>query len=843
MPSTWVSAIAVLLAFVNGVRNQHEALPCTAVQTSSSVVALGSPVTATCVVREDCPQFKGQAVGIQWRLGNRVLPSSRAANGSSWVSTVVIPSFSDTRAYLTCHVRTSPASYFWQVAGGVVIRAGNLPPVPQNLTCQTNLTTPNTLCCRWDPGQEESQLLTKYTLHTVIRDLDENHTYEVPAGVHHYTIPRTDFVLFSEMEISVKAFNELGETFSETNTVEPIRSAKFDPPKILKVQTEPKRYGCLSLSWSLSAHQAWIAVTGLKLEVRLQTTESSDGSEQPIPVTRVMPNRPVEVCRLLHGTEYRAQIKVRYQQSPWSEWSAGHSGVTLERAPTGPLDSWMKVSGEQTQKHFSVHLFWKPSKQFRANSKNVSYTVSVQRLPGDKGQVCSTPGHDCAFRLPKGAKKVFLRAVNAAGRSNPTEVPVLQRKARSVLSDVMVRPYNDSSLLVRWTSLASPGITGYVVERRPSLKEDPSLILFDLAHRNQSSLLITGTFEPYKPYEISVYPKFKDGIGLPLTVTAYSRQKAPAMVPKIRVKETWHSYIELTWDEIPIGLRNGIVQSYKVFYWDTEEHIKVVTADLERRRVLLKDLNTVSLYKAFMMVSTYGGSLNGSMVNLKTEPMDAVAVVMIVIPCCVGLLLLIIITVLTCFSHHKRLKVCFCPMIPDPANSSIKRWTSDTNQDIPPVWETQEPNPVYLSHLSLMDLSRKHNKGGDETWSHNSTEATSDLGESICSSPLTPGCSGTHSESGSYATVIFSSPYTSQQAKRPHAYLRSESTQPLLEAEEPFTPKSYQNMPSDDRMPREQFFFGQFQDGGPGENADSGTLWDDFPLLQTLAINDAQTEI
>lgn len=40
-----------------------------------------------------------------------------------------------------------------------------------------------------------------------------------------------------------------------------------------------------------------------------------------------------------------------------------------------------------------------------------------------------------------------------------------------------------------------------------------------------SSLSSIGSIEPYKPYGISVYPRFKDWIGLPQTVNAYSRQK------------------------------------------------------------------------------------------------------------------------------------------------------------------------------------------------------------------------------------------------------------------------------------------------------------------------------
>ncbi|KAM3873055.1 granulocyte colony-stimulating factor receptor [Diretmus argenteus] len=833
MTATWVSVIAMLLAFVSGARNEDDTEPCAKLQTSSSVVALGSPVTATCIIRDNCPLAREHAVQIQWHLDRRLLPSSPVANDSSRISTVVIPSFNDTRAALTCCVQASSC----QIVAGVEIRAGYPPPVPQNLSCQTNLTTPSTLSCSWDPGQEETHLKTKYTLHTEIWDLFENHTYEPPTGVHHYTIPRSDFVFYSEMEICVKAANELGEASSVPIIVEPLRSAKFDPPKILKVEAWPNRYGCLRLSWGLAQHQAW--VENLNLQVRLKSVQSSQWSEQP--VTFAMPKRPVEVCRLLHGTEYRAQIRVRYQQSPWSEWSSSRSGVTLERAPTGQLDSWMKVSGEHKQKELSVHLFWKPSKQFRANGKNVSYTVSLRRLPGEKGQLCSTLGHYCAFQLSKGAKKVFLCAVNAAGKSCSTEVPVFQHKARTGLSDITVHHCDDRSLLVRWTGLAFSGITGYVVEWRPLLKTDPSLIQFDMADRNQSSLLITGSFEPYKPYGISVYPRYKDGIGLPQSVNAYSRQRAPSMVPKIKVKETWHSYIELTWDEIPLGQRNGIVRSYKVCYWDQQEHVKVVNADLEKRKVVLKELNTVSLYKAFLMVSTDGGSLNGSTIIFKTEPIDAVTVVMIVIPSCVGLSLLILITVLTCFSQHERLKVCFWPMIPEPANSSIKGWTSETIPDTPPVWGTQEPNPVCLSHLSLLDITKKLDKGDDDSWFHSSVEDTSDLGESICGSPLTPGYSGTNSESVPYATVIFSGPYTSQSASQSHVYLRSESTQPLLETEEPCSPMSYQNM-STDGMSGEQCFFGQCQDVDPGEKQESAFVWDDFPLLRALAMNDTQSD-
>lgn len=48
--------------------------------------------------------------------------------------------------------------------------------------------------------------------------------------------------------------------------------------------------------------------------------------------------------------------------------------------------------------------------------------------------------------------------------------------------------------------------------------------------------------------------------------------------------------------------------------------ISVVNADLKERRVILKDLDSLSLYEAFLMVSTLSGSQNGSRIHFEIEP-------------------------------------------------------------------------------------------------------------------------------------------------------------------------------------------------------------------------------
>ncbi|XP_074539700.1 granulocyte colony-stimulating factor receptor isoform X2 [Halichoeres trimaculatus] len=822
MISTWVSVIVTLVAFVDEARNEDGKQPCAKIKMSSSVVPMGSPVSATCIIRDDCPLDIGQAGHIEWHLGDRILPSSPGANESSRVSQVVIPSFSHTRAFLTCCVQASTV----QVVAGVEIRAGYPPEAPQNLSCQTNLTNPSTLTCQWDPGQQETHLLTKYSLHTQIWDSNENHSYELQPGVHHLVIPRSGFVLFSEMEVYVKAVNDLGEANSAPIILEPISAAKLDPPNILNIQVVPKKYGCLKLGWSLSQHQVWLQGFRLNLEVRLKTADSSQWGQQPILMSKVKATRPVDLCRLLHWTRYIAQVRVRYKQSPWSEWSSSQSGVTLESAPTGYLDSWMKVSGDMKHEELNIHLFWKPSKQFRANGQNVSYTVSA----GKGGKVCSTTGNNCTFQISSKAKKVYIRASNSAGRSPPTAVRIYPPIAVAGISDLSVVPQDDTSLLVQWRSHVSSSLTGFVVEWKPLLNTDLSLAQFEIADRNQTSIAITGSFEPYKPYEITVYPRFKDGIGLPQTVDAYSRQKAPAEVPKIKITKTWQSNVELTWDEIPLNKRNGKIKNYKVFYWNGKGVINVANADPKERKVVLTNLDGVSLYEAFLMVSTFGGSRNGSIINFETEPFVLV-----------GLLLAIIFIVLGCSSKRKRLKGHLWPVVPDPANSSIKRWTSESTQDSYLPSDTEEPDLVYLSHLSFLDLQVKPSKKShDDVW-FNSSEDTSDLGESICGSPFIPEYSGSNSDSVPYATVVFSDPCSSPTPSGPPVYLRSESTQPLLETEESFSPKCYQNMRSDERQ-TEQCFFGPSHDCVSIEGKDLKTLWDEFPFLQALTMNDNECD-
>lgn len=71
---------------------------------------------------------------------------------------------------------------------------------------------------------------------------------------------------------------------------------------------------------------------------------------------------------------------------------------------------------------------------------------------------------------------------------------VLFSVARTVILDVSAIPHDDRSLLVQWRSLVSSSPSDFVVEWRPLFNTDLSLTQFEITDRNQTSLVIKGTF-------------------------------------------------------------------------------------------------------------------------------------------------------------------------------------------------------------------------------------------------------------------------------------------------------------------------------------------------------------
>ncbi|XP_026782332.3 granulocyte colony-stimulating factor receptor isoform X2 [Pangasianodon hypophthalmus] len=818
----------ILYSFTENVR----ASPCAEVNSSSMVVPFGSAVTASCYIKEECPLTINQDFFTKWKKNGHFIPSSKGTQKN--VYEILIYNFTDVRAVLECFICSHDIC---NVVGAVEIRTVYPPSIPKNLTCLLNLNEPATLMCTWDPGKKTSDIPTNYTLYTEIRDTSPLQKFAfVPSPEENfYRVPRVGFALLHEVQVYVVARNALGQATSNLLVLDPMKTAKLDPPVIQGVGTQT--FGCLEYKWSLSHTQKWIRKT-LPIEIKFTPVNNNIfNKEQSIQQFSRRPDNKVKVCGLLHGMSYESQMRVKYQNSsPWSEWSNATVATTPMKAPTGRLVTWLKLLKPEGKKQ-TAQLFWKPSLQFRANSMNVSYTVSLMgELTKKKETVCVTDQQHCSFQIHAKVRKVCLTAMNEAGKSNPTEVPVYRQRGMDPVPFLKIVPQSEESLLAKWKRPDTSTISAYVLEWKSLCGTNPNHVSFEILDRNQTSFVASG-LEPYIPYEISVYPKYGGGIGRPYSIVAYTKQKAPSISPKLEIGKITPSFVELFWDEIPLKQRNGIITGYRIFYRDEKNNTGVIDIENTTRHVVLKDLYPFTIYELFLMTSTDGGSVTGSSVTVKTASIDAFEIVLIVIPACVGLTLLFF-GVFTCFIKQKWMKKYVWPVIPDPANSNIKKWTTaDSLECMPPFKEVKDPVLVYLSHLSLLSLPEKELSKGDENikngnWPYKGKSV--DTGHDDSSHDSETFDSEQQSESVPYATVVFAGPYRRQPVPPP-VYLRSESTQPLLGEEEPSSPRPYEKMTNQDNLSDVDHFSTFHKNLSAGKEKTS--LWVDFPMLRSLEIN------
>ncbi|TRY60010.1 hypothetical protein DNTS_034663 [Danionella cerebrum] len=567
--------------------------------------------------------------------------------------------------------------------------------------------------------------------------------------------------------------------------------------------------------WLLLA--LWICDNSL-----IKVTEASSCANIHTPSTMVLAGSPLSVscsiekgCAQIKGKDFSVEWKINGQSVPRnfthqeSTWTYSVfipnlqntvseilcymcvndngcqivDGVTVKTGlPNGRLDTWLKLKDQEAELH------WKPSPQFKANGWNLSYIVE-SKVP--KVTLCETRESFCYFNITKQSKKIYLRARNAVGSSSDNEIPVrLYRKSglNNLLANFQANPQSETSLFVEWERDEFSNVTEYVLEWRELCEGDAAPLFFTIIKKDEINTTLSG-LRPYKPYSISMYPKYAKGIGHPTTLLAYSREKAPSMAPELKIEESHHSHVKIHWDEIPLEQRNGIIQGYTVFFWHEMDEIQ-----------------------------------------------DGIEMVLFIIPASVGFSILIIIIVFTCFGKHKRVKMCLWPIIPDPANSSIKRLaTSDSLQAMPPFTEDKDHVLVYLSHFSLLDPSEKEPfKGGclkENQWTLDASPVDGHCSE-------TSQCFDSEKDIPSipYATVVFSSPYQSNSSSPP-AYTRSESTQPLLGADEPTSPPAYENVPVISGVSSP---FSAFPPGNT-QSEESQELWEEFPMLRSLEIREADT--
>ncbi|XP_017683842.1 PREDICTED: granulocyte colony-stimulating factor receptor [Lepidothrix coronata] len=672
-------------------------LGCALVAVGSPVVTLGSAVTATCTIqRELCQGLEQGKVRISWMLDNKpVAGSQRQGPGGTEVSELTLPQFNRTQARLWCCVEWNGTKQRVAVAE---IRAGYPPAKPLNLSCVLNLGDYG-LTCQWEQGAD-SHLPTSVALKCA-GSTAQAVTGCTPRGGHnHCTVPRPLLQLYREMEIWVSVTNALGTAESEHLCIDPMDVAKLDPPTLRNIQSIPFQTDCVALAWEVARGTEHME---LQCELRYRAPEDPAWSL----VTGIVGRAgTAQRCGFLFGTRYHFQLRCRRSSALafWSEWSPGRNYTTHEKAPSGKLDAWWGARPAGAGGQLEVQLRWKAPRRHEANGQVLGYrvTLSPRRRGRNPPTVCNTTHTECNFSAPTGTRRVYLSAYNAAGESAATEVVLLERKGEP-LAGLWAEPGDISSLRVHWEAPPAP-VAAYVLEWQRVTSEPGHCSACWQMERDgaATAALIQYGIEPFQRYNISLYPLYKDTVGMPIHTAAYSQQRAPSYAPKLHLRSISKSEAELCWEPLPVEVQNGFITNYTIFWANSMADMASATVNPSLSSFVIRGLRPSTLYKVHIMASTAAGGTNGTSLTLVTTVLDDTEIQFLFLT--LGLAFLLLILLLICFQKNERVKEQLWPSVPDPANSSLGKWVPAVLPQEPLlVPAAREPGPAAISTVTVLE--------------------------------------------------------------------------------------------------------------------------------------------
>nr|XP_005999552.1 PREDICTED: interleukin-6 receptor subunit beta-like [Latimeria chalumnae] len=323
-----------------------------------------------------------------------------------------------------------------------------------------------------------------------------------------------------------------------------------------------------------------------------------------------------------------------------------------------------------------VVIMWKPLGKNEANGKILGYRAYClcKGKKEDIPQCHNNLSTDCRLDITKEKCSVFLSAYNSVGESPQSKIvfPPANQAALPPSLNVNASPAGDDSLLIKWESPSLP-TTGHIIEWCQVSDKSDRVINWHFQPGNSSQGVIKENIEPARLYNISVHVLYNGEVVTQGYTQSYSKQSAPLSGPEVKPKQIWNWKAEVEWDEIQIDDRCGFIRNYTIFCGDKEGRFKSVSVNSSVYRYNISGLTENSIYQIFIMASTDGGSTNGSILTLKTKPIERENK-MLVILLFTGITLIIITSVLTCIYQKQFFKKYLWPKVPSPAESTLAGW-------------------------------------------------------------------------------------------------------------------------------------------------------------------------
>uniref|UniRef100_A0A3P8WP93 Interleukin 6 signal transducer n=1 Tax=Cynoglossus semilaevis TaxID=244447 RepID=A0A3P8WP93_CYNSE len=768
-----------------------------------NVLEIGTNFTASCMIINTTEVTSDD---LYWIASETTVPKEQYTKVNNTTLNVTIQvSGENSEEWLFC--RSRKVSNYVELheadfVHAILLRKAYSPMKPENLSCIALLKEDKiaaTVTCSWNTvGRQINKYPTMYTLHFKIHWMDIN--YNVKTNETSATVSMDVFPFYMEVHIWVEAHNILGVVQSDVLKHNADSFVKL-PPVDVMILSESSFPTTLLLNWSRPIAKQYSAV--ITYEIRYCQSGANTWTDVPTADIR----EDIESFRiqdLVPDTVYVIQLRCKKKNDYgyWSDWSTNATQRTLEdRTFYDDTNRFNIVCDSVCQGCFCLPH---PRDPLSTNGKILRFDVSIQEhkdkamIPGSKLEL-SVPvnrSDDSTTRRPvtalkeillkdKTAVRVLVFAINSVGKS-PRASLIIPEKELNITPGVLPRVESmrawpdDGKLWVEWKAPNDHHVTEYVVEWVTG-----DVIDWQRENRNTTKTFIKGDLQKFVRYTVSVYPLHNDWPGSSASVQAYLEEGAPLQGPSVRLKgKPGRSEAELVWS-IPQSSLQGFIRTYIISYTSGMVPSNTTT-------YTLTSLIGNTKYDVWVTATTTVGSTEG---NTPGE------IEWIVVGVSFAFLFVVIMTVLLCTYKKDMIKRNFWPEIPNPGESTIGNWSPDYSL------RAEAPKENCLSGISVLDVDACDEKCVFEEDKpglplkkdkYLSEEHSSGIGGSSCMS--SPRQSVSDSDEGGdiadttastvqYSSVVASSGYKGQTPNfQPQpsqtVFLRSESTQPLLDSEE-----------------------------------------------------------
>ncbi|KAJ8398718.1 hypothetical protein AAFF_G00419150 [Aldrovandia affinis] len=593
---------------------------------------------------------------------------------------------------------------------------GGYPPSPVSRpVCHILLNITEDVHCSWNPGYQPL-LPTSFTLHWEQREQRVYGEQRVAGDNMIGIIHRGDF-RHGAMSVWVTANNSLGAVQSETVSFDTIDIVKPHAPTITQHFVQP-----LEILWNLECDPSSFMTENLdrscEVQYRIRGEQAwTEGDYDSQDSFLLLDPQPFSVY------EFRVRCACLGKDAVRSTWSHIYSVQSAEGVPDGKLDIWSDCDDE-SDGQLECAIVWKSPSHSVAQGKVLGYVVTLEHNAGDPDVMnLSTEELGCGegaehmeglfvhcfpHRITlQGIKGVYLTAYTSQGATDPAPLALPTTGPYSLSADVAVvkvgRGFN-----VSWVppSHLTEDVQ-YVVQCKEAGLHSMQGFYWIKVNGTQKSIILTGDFKNYIPYNISLFSVITNRWCLLGSAIAYTVQGVPPKVTGFKVSQNSPSDVILTWEHIPLTQMRGVILRYHL---GQDNHTEYNVSG-SRNSLLISGLQPGQAYQVWICAESEAGQGPRQYHHfITTASPDYIicTVVPLMLILVFGVLLLSLCCSHSVVQYLKRLGGCW-EKVPDPTNCRLIQQVQ-RNNDMPEFFFLPE-SIQWPSHLEVIKIQALKDDG------------------------------------------------------------------------------------------------------------------------------------